>query len=74
MVPGVLRRLLYSVLLAALAAVFAAMGTVLAIEAFEGGDSSLLYAVFAALTLGLAVVGVLGAVIAAAGANKGITG
>ena len=66
MLPEALGRLTRAVLLATVAAVFGGIGTVLVIQAF-GGDDVLLYAALAALTLGIAAVAALGAIIAAAG-------
>ena len=66
MQQDVLSRLFKAIGLATLAAVLGGIGTALAVKA-TGGDSVLLYGFGAALTLGLAAVSVLGAVIAAAG-------
>jgi hypothetical protein len=70
--PEALGRLTRAVLLATVAAVFGGIGTVMVIQAF-GGDDVLLYAALAALTLGIAAVAALGAIIAAAGGDKGST-
>ena len=69
MLPEALGRLTRAVLLATVAAVFGGIGTALVIQA-AGGDNVVLFAALAALTLGIAVVAALGAVIAAAGHNK----
>jgi hypothetical protein len=66
--PEALSRLLRAVLYATLAAVFGGIGTALAFKAVD--DSNIAYGFLAALTLGLALVGVLAAVIAAAGGRK----
>jgi hypothetical protein len=55
-----------------MAAVFGGIGTALAFKAID--DSNLLYGFLAALTLGLALAGVLIAVIAAAGGRKPTSG
>lgn len=66
MLPEALGRLTRAVLLATIAAIFGGIGTVLVVQAF-GGDNAVLYAALAALTLGIAGVAALGAIIAAAG-------
>jgi hypothetical protein len=69
MLPEALGRLTKAVLLGSLAAIFAGIGTACLIQAFAGNDL-LLFAALAALTLGIAAVSALGAIIAAAGGNK----
>jgi hypothetical protein len=63
--PEALQRLLKAIGMATVAAIAGGIGTALAYKAID--DGNVLYGFFAALTLGLALVAVLGAVIAAAG-------
>jgi hypothetical protein len=63
--PEAVQRLLKAIGMATVAAIAGGIGTALAYRAID--DGSVLYGFFAALTLGLALVAVLGAVIAAGG-------
>ena len=68
MQPDAVQRLLKTLGLATIAAIAGGIGTALAFKAID--DSNVLYAFLAALTLGLALAAVLGAVIAASGGRK----
>jgi hypothetical protein len=72
MQPDVLQRLLKAVSLATMAAIAGGIGTALAFKAID--DSNVAYGFGAALTLGLALVAVLAAVIAAAGGRQPTSG
>ena len=65
MQPEALQRLLKAIAMATMAAIAGGIGTALVFKAID--DGSVAYGFFAALTLGLALACVLGAVIAAAG-------
>jgi hypothetical protein len=68
----VVGRLLKAVGMMTFAAILGGIGTALAFKAVD--DSNVAYGFGAALTLGLALVGVLAAVIAAAGGRKPTSG
>lgn len=68
MQPEAVQRLLKAIGLMTMAAIAGGVGTALAFKAID--DGNVLYGFFAALTLGLALVCALAAIIAAAGGRK----
>ena len=70
MQPDVVQRLLKAVGLATMAAIAGGIGTALAFKAIS--DGNIAFGFFAALSLGLALVAVLAAVIAAAGGRQSV--